>query len=183
MLIALADRRALEIACVRVLLRCRCTVADHVSVSLINRDLPHTYADVHQELHVAFLMRASTRFECASVTDGGTVMIEHGGCDRPTCPGGWCVYRFSQLAAFMQAHMDNEVPSNGPYNEVVILKDDWERMLPGSIEAVACVNDRGEGDCDEARRIHGAFLSAYRLSAREVPLVRYRGVVGFELIA
>ena len=154
-----------------------CAGVDHVSVSLVNQDLPYVYAQKHSELHVAFVLSADTSFECAMVVDGGTVMTAKGGCTRPTCPGGWCVYRPNQVADFVRAHL-SEVCGNDwcrdTYNEVVILKGDWEDVLPHSILAVACLRTDPDDDdgCQAARDVHARFLDAYGRSAGNVPLVR-----------
>jgi hypothetical protein len=170
-----------------------CSSVDHVSTSLINRQLPVTYQAVHPELHVAFLLRPdAVTFECAMLEDGGTVMSEAGGCaSRPLCPGSWCVYPPAQLEQFVRAHLDEGfcatagLPCRETYSEIVILKPEWERMLErGGIEAVACLSDDHEHDgCHEARDVWRRYLAAYGLSADQVPLVRYRGEAGFELVS
>lgn len=172
-----------------------CAGVDHVSASLINRKLSHTYNEIHPELSVAFVLKAdAVAVECAMLDDGGTVMVERGGCSRPTCPGGWCVYRFpGQLGAFVHAHLTQDfcASADGPcretYSEVVILKSEWEAMLErGGIQAVACLRNGdtpADSTCDEARDVWRRYLSAYGLSAAQVPLVRYLGAeVGFERI-
>ena len=72
----------------------------------------------------------------------------------------------------MTAHLTescvDEQPCRELYKEVVLLKSDYEAQLPQAIEAVFC-----RGQCDEARRVHAAFLAAYSLNASSVPLLRY----------
>lgn len=154
-----------------------CSTVDHVSASVINHDLPHIYADVHDDLHVGFVLAATLDFHCSMLQDGGTVMNYHGGCEaRCTCgqPGCyWCVYQPSQLREFVRDHMAGDRTT---YNEVVILKEAWEAALPGSIEAVFCVHSDG---CHQAREVHRRFLEAYGLSASDVPLLRYLHERGF----
>ena len=46
---------------------------DHVSVSLINKDMPHLYTNVNDGRDVGFIFTDDLRFECAMTDDGGTV--------------------------------------------------------------------------------------------------------------
>ena len=66
---------------------------------------------------------------------------------------------------------------SGSYNEFVVSRSAWEGGLPGTIAAVMC-----RSDCDQARRIHTAFLRRYGRSRWQTPLVRYNENGGFSAI-
>ena len=164
-----------------------CSEVDHVSLSLINRQLPHVYTNPDAGLpDVGLVLHDNLRIECAMVVDGGTLMRVHGGCDRCTCgepdcsTSTWCVYRPHQLGAFLSAHLTETCISGRPcreiHNEVVVLKSDYEARLPHAIRAFFCVRSQ---ECAEARAMRDHFVSAYlpkhRRIADELPVLRYLG--------
>ena len=161
-----------------------CGHVDHVSLSLINHNLPHVYANPNQETtDVGFVLKSDIGFYCAMIQDGGTVMEPAGGCDNRCecnsgfgCAGDWCVYHSHQLFDFVR---DTTEWNADDYNEVVIMKTDWEAALPHSIEAVFCIRT---ATCDQARDVHARFLSTYGLTAQEVPLVHYDRATGFTAV-
>ena len=57
------------------------------------------------------------------------------------------------------------------YNEVIVDGAVWEDRLPHSIEAFFAVET---GNMAEVRDAHARFLSAYQLTARDVPLLMLR---------
>lgn len=151
-----------------------CRGFDHVSGSLINTDQPH-YFDDGGIRNVGFAMIPEMNFSCAMTSDAGSAYVYRGGCDRCTCQecDGWCVWRWRQLAAFVQA----SAADSALYNELIWSKADWQARLPNSIQAVMCIRDRN--DCTDARSTHASLLHAYGLTRERVPLVFYDVSAGF----
>lgn len=158
---------------------------DHVSMSLINREMTAVYPDGKRD--VGFVLDATVLqpvIACAMTTDGGTSTARLGGCEsRCTCGPGcrdWCVYRRWQIESFARASMSRIQPClagqsgaacDRPYTEIVIPTTDWEAALPASIAAVMCLQG---GLCAEARAVHNSLLSAYGITSAQVPLVHYQ---------
>lgn len=167
-----------------------CGGVDHISLSLINAQLPHLYSETadapSDQPDVGLVLSDGVRIACAMVVDGGTVMAAHGGCDRCTCGTqgcGWCVYREHQLAAFVDAHLSETckdgVPCRELYNEVVVLKEAYEASLPHSIRAFFCVHTP---ECTAARAVRERFVAAFVAAypsladtADSVPVLHYAG--------
>ena len=88
-----------------------------------------------------------------------------------------CVFRGHQLVDFVNAALASSggSPSSAWYNEVILLKRDYEALLPHAVEAVVCFGRTW--DCAAARRVRESFLTAYKMTSSteraHVPLLRY----------
>ena len=134
------------------------------------------------------LMPEATRLLCAYGGDGGTRgktcsppgMTSHciPGCVTSGGAGEWCEpsktnsprdfwcdgrpWRPRDLGNFIS----RDKGSNS-YNEMVVDGYYWNNHLPHSIEAILTIGEAS------TKAMHDRFLSAYKVTAQQVPLVRY----------
>ena len=72
----------------------RASSVDHVSASLVNRQIPFVYSDevgTEANANVGLVLSSDMRFECAMTSDSGSIGAYHGRCDMATCGEGWGV--------------------------------------------------------------------------------------------
>ena len=134
---------------------------DHVSVSLINKDLSRVFNGAG-----GIILSPSTRFNCSFPHDGGT---QSRGI-RDACALG-TAYAPHRLKAMMEEQLRIH---KGEYNEFVVAAKFWDDHLPSVVEAVMYVHTK-----DKALRAHRAFLRDFGRTASQVPLVRYVPGSGF----
>jgi len=132
---------------------------DHVSVSLINRQLPLVFND-----NGGIVLSTATRFNCSFPHDGGT---------QSRSISSACGLRTAYPPNRLKECMQNQLVAHSrEYNEFVVSAQYWDAHLPRVVEAIMFVRD-----ASQAKKAHAAFVRRYGI---RIPLVRYVPGMRFE---
>ena len=140
---------------------------DHWACSLIHRNEPFLYPGGST---IGLVLAPHAPIMCMFTEDAGSGGKANGGCTH--------AFSGEDLLQTMRSQR------HGKFNEAIVNGLWYERNLPTAIEAVIYtttsywewVGVMGKAEeRDKARQVHAAFLGAYGLSGREVPLLRFDG--------
>lgn len=95
------------------------------------------------------------------------------GCGWERCPEApfWrCAWPANKLKQMMEAHQARTGRA-ADHNEIVLDAASWVRNLPSTIEAVFILSGSEEKYVEVARNVHRDFLTQYRLTDANLPLV------------